>query len=299
MSLLSKLIFIVFYSNLYSSLSLLNKSQNYNNFFYNKDLSIIESYFDKMSIDTNFTSLGFSEDFFSQLKDLAIDFLLKTKAISLSYIFEPNFMKCINQIEVILKEDNLEDFIFVFESNGKYLNDLGNENYCITGKKTEYFLLQSYFNSTKNLTSNEDKSLLEFLDQNYFSFGFCFPKNCSDLIHQLLFEDKQFIDYIFWQFDVSNFSIHSHSEALKEFKKKFKNGYIIKYILYAIILIKSLIGLLRTIIIPKGYERCYLDKLEKEKKKRSINLISIDTKKEENEEKKKKEKEEENNEKKH
>jgi hypothetical protein len=64
-------------------------------------------------------------------------------------------------------------------------------------------------------------------------------------------------------------------------------------ILYSIILIKLLVGLLRSIIIPKGYERCYIDNLEKGKKKKSISLVSVDTRREENETNKKKEKEKE------
>ena len=293
MSFLSKLILIIFYSILFSTLSLLNESQNYNDFLYTKHSSVIESYFDKIITYKNFSSLGFSNNFFFNLLVLADEFLRKTKAIPIEYFRNRNFTNCFNQMLQMFSESDLSNFIFIFESNGKYLNDLGNENYCITRKDTEYYLLQSYFNSTQNLTSSEDISLLEFLDQNYFSFGFCFPNKCSNMTHQLLFEDKQFMDYIFWQFKVSNFSFHSHSETLNEFKNKFKSGKIIMRILYSIILIKLLVGLLRSIIIPKGYERCYIDNLEKEKKKKSISLVSVDTRREENETNKKKEKEKE------
>ena len=229
MSFLSKLILIIFYSNFSFSISLLNKTQNYDNFLLFNDPSFIESYFKRKNNDKIFSSLGWSKDFFNKLFDLLYDFWYNAKPIPMNYIFNHNFTKCYNQFYSLFTD--MKDFVLFFECNGKYLNDLGNENYCITNDNTEYYLLQSYFNSLQSLTSNEDKSLLKFLDQNYFSFGFCLPKDCHDMIHQLMFENKPLMDYIFWQLQVSNFSFHGHEETLNEFEKKYKNG-ILNFIFF-------------------------------------------------------------------
>ena len=85
------------------------------------------------------------------------------------------------------------------------MNDLGNEQYCLDNifinKKEDveedseennihgitYYLLLAYLENTDRLLNEEDKNLMEFLNQNYFYMGFCLPLNCTDIIKQLIY----------------------------------------------------------------------------------------------------------------
>ena len=177
-------------------------------------------------------------------------------------------------IFTIIKEPNT-----LIEGNGKYLNDLGNEYYCLSIEhfKTEYFLFQAHFEEDIKLTNDEDILLLKFLHQNFFSMGFCIPEICKNLVKEIE-NEKQFRDFINWKLNVNNMTVDTHKEKYEELRNKFKYKYgvIYKYFFYIIFLIKFLVGLLRTIIITKGDERYYIDDLEKVKKNKNISLVSID-----------------------
>ena len=283
MSFLFKLVLIISYTYFPSYLSFLNQSPNYDNFFSYNNSPLNESYlFDYLKIDELSYKLGFSKDFFANLVQFAFLFWAESKFIPSTYLFNKNVSECYNGLVVDTNNsENRDSFNELIEGNGKYLNDLGNEHFClsINNFKSEYFLFQAYFGNI-TLTNDEDKILLKFLAQNFFSMGFCLPEKCTKIINQLN-EEKELKDFIFWKLNVSNFTIYNHKKKYKELKSKYKYGHIYKYSFYFICLVKFIVGLLRTIIITKGYERYYIDDLEKEKKKKSISLVYIDSKKSE------------------
>ena len=67
----------------------------------------------------------------------------------------------------------------------------------------------------------------------------------------------------------------------EKYKEQYKYGKYIENGFVFIAIIKLFIGLLRTIIFTRGYERHYLDILEGKQKKYSISLVSMNSKKEE------------------
>ena len=284
MSFLFKLFLIISYTYLSSSISLLNQSPNYDNFFFYKNTSLIESYlYNYLHIDKILNKFGFSPGFIDKVLKYISDFWIETNIIPTSYIFNTNLTECILELKTI---DNLTS-AFCLESTGKHLNDLGNEHYCINKEtlntsqiSTDYFLIQSYFENGESLTNEEDKSFLEFHNQKYFTVGICMPRNCYNITNQLLKEEKTFLDFLYWKLNISNFTVNTHYKSLEEYQKKYQSGNIITIFLFIIILIKFLIGLLRTIIITKGYERYYIDKKEERKKKQTISLSVIDPKNE-------------------
>ena len=309
MSLFLKIFVIISYSWLSSSRLLLNQSPNYDNFFFCENSSLIESYLKNyLNIDVTLDNLGFSPNFKYDIATYFFKFWGETNFIPSSYLFNQNFSNCfidiINNLDI--KKENL--IRRLIESSGKYLNDLGNEPYCVDNENDinntndnndsknndnndrEYFLIQGYFESVNNLTNNEDIILLEFLNQNYFSMGFCLPKNCANLTEQIL-NEKTFLDFLFYNLKVSNLTIFKHNETLHNYQQKFNKIPIIESSLLAIFIIKFLIGLLRTIFLTKGYERYYIDKKEEQNNKPNISLISIDSNKEEKDSDKKEEEE--------
>ena len=284
MSFLLKLVLLISYSYFPSYLSFLNQSPNFDNFFLFNNSSLNESYiFNYLDIDKLSNKLGFSREFIENLVIFFFIFWGDTKFIPSTYLFNENVSEC---YKGLVEDTNETTFIELVEGNGKYLNDLGNEYYCLSLEDfnhSEYYLFQAHFEDLR-LTNDEDLLLLYFLNQSFFSMGFCLPEKCINIIEQLS-QEKELLDFIFWKLQVNNLTIYSHKKNYKEFKNKYKYGYIYAYFFYIISLIKFIVGFLRTIIITKGYERYYIDDLEKEEKKKSISLDNIEPKKEDSDEK--------------
>ena len=281
MSYLFKLFIVTSSLFLLSSKSSLNQSSNYNNILLKNNSSFIASSY--LNNTSNLKKkLGFRKDFLEKFIVAFSKFWSNTKFIPSSYIINKNLWECFNSITEIPINDPNNTILTFIESTGKYLNDLGNEYYCKSdSKKTkaEYYIFEAYFDNTTNLTNDEDKSLLEFLNQNYFSIGLCLPKKCSNISKELIMKEKQFKDFLFYYLHVSNFSVYEHSNMRDKYNEEYKYGIYIKIIFYSITILKLLIGLIRTIVLTKGYERFYLDELEKKEKKNSISLVSMDSKK--------------------
>ena len=281
MSYLFKLFIVTSSLFLLSSKSSLNQSSNYNNILLKNNSSFIASSY--LNNTSNLKKkLGFRKDFLEKFIVAFSKFWSNTKFIPSSYIINKNLWECFNSITDIPINDSYQYITMIIESTGKYLNDLGNEYYCkFDGKKldVEYYIFEAYFDNTTNLTNDEDKSLLEFLNQNYFSIGLCLPKKCSNISKELIMKEKQFKDFLLYHLHVSNFSVYEHSNMLDKYNDEYKYGIYIIIIFYSITILKLLIGLIRTIVLTKGYERFYLDELEKKEKKNSISLVSMDSKK--------------------
>ena len=282
-------------------LSLINQTPYYNNFFFYKNSSLIEYYLRKsinLNNENNLDYLGFSPDFFNKLISFISDFWIETGILPPSYIFNANLSKCVSTIVNVGNTPNL--FNVYVEGSGKQMNDLGNEQYCLDNifinKKEDveedsdennihgitYYLLLAYLENTDRLLNEEDKNLMEFLNQNYFYMGFCLPLNCTDIIKQLIYEEKYFIDYIYSNLSVSNFTITNHNISSKIYYNLYNTSITLKDFFIILFLIKLIVGFLRIIFITNGFERYYNDKSEKKKGKNNISLISIDGKKEDN-----------------
>ena len=267
---------------LLSSKSLLNQSSNYNNILPKNGTSFMASSILNDSSDEEKRRKYIIEKVIA----LISKFWSQTKIIPSSYILNKNLLECVNSISNISNEDFNKSYVMFIESSGKYLNDLGNEYYCKSegqDLKAEYYIFEAYFSNVTNLTNDEDKSLLVFLNQNYFSIGLCLPKKCSNIFNELIIQEKQLRDFLFHHLCVSNFSIYAHDDLQVKYNKEYKYGKYIKIIFYLIVILKFSIGFIRTIILTKGYERFYLDELEKKEKKNSISLVSMDSKKSEEE----------------
>ena len=264
-----------------SSTQYLNQSPNYDNLFLYDNFTPEESDLnDIQDMDIFPSNFRFSRKFIPKLIELAVQFLLNTSFISPLYVFDPKIQKCFKGLNY---SDN-ETFIRYTGCSGKYLNDLGNEQLCIDNRnknktnsnaseysKGEYFLVRGYFENTIRLTNDEDRNLLEFLNQNYFSVALCLPSACYEMIEQLMYHEKPLLDYIFENLNVSNLTYITHTEASNSNDEKYKNGSIFLIILYLITFIKFIVGLFRIIFLTKGYERYYVDKIDEEESKELIN----------------------------
>ena len=284
MSFLFKLTFFI--SFVYSILSLAlssineNQSPNYDNYFFDKDSSFLEYYLLK-KINSKYNS--FSPKFINNLIAFISEFWIETKFIPSSYIFNSNFSKCVDSLNLSYFFE-FTPFRVYFEGSGKHMNDLGNEQYCInsdensnnnsTNNKLNYYLVLAYLEHPNNLTNDEDKIIIDFLNQNYFYMGFCLPKDCKNIFYQLI-NDKYFLDFLYYKFAISNFTLTEYSSYSKIYKDEYSNSYLLKLFLLFIFLIKFIVGSIRLIRMTKGYERFYNDNLEKKRRSNNVSLISM------------------------
>ena len=282
MSFLFKINFLIsfIYSILSLELSSINENQspNYGNYFFNKDSTFLEYYL-KKTINSKY--IDFSPNFINNLFKYISEFWNETKFLPNSYILNSDFLTCINSINVP-KLFEMNSFPIYFEGSGKRMNDLGNEQYCInsneysnnnsTKNKLDYYLILAYLEHPGNLTNEEDKKIINFLNQNYFYMGFCLPKDCKNIFNQLI-NDKYFLDFLYYTFSISNFTLTEYDDYNKEYKDKYAHSYLLLVFLFLIFFIKFMVGSFRVIWMTKGYERFYNDILEKKRGNNSVSLI--------------------------
>ena len=155
--------------------------------------------------------------------------------------------------------------------SGKALNDFGNEFECDSTfqSKIEYLTLQFYLSDSSTLSSEESRSILDFLEQHYFYIGLCLPKKCKEAV-KFLESDNKTLAIIHEKGYLSNFKVYYKDDILKE---KIHPIYEIIVIFYfGINILKIAIGTVRVIYMNKGYIGYFTElELKKEKHIESIN----------------------------
>ncbi len=258
------------------SLSVLNEPQINNNYILDEDPSLLDFYSRNFFENSNEILLNYNEsDFKSEVIAFFASFWANSSIIPYKYIFDKDFIDCFLKINSL----NSFEFRFFAEGTAKHMNDLGNEFFCRNklADNATYYLLQAYLEDLNKLTNYEDGPLLHFLNQNFFYVGICLPNNCSNIVYKFIDKEKSLLDYLYWQMNISNFTITNCNEISKGIDKD-KSWFNLVNIIYIIIGIKIIFGLFRIIKITGGYERYYLDNLEEQKKKNNISLILIDSK---------------------
>ena len=273
-------IIALFLSFIHSILSLPslneNQSPNYDNYFFYKDSSFLEYNLMK-TINSDYND--FSPSFITNLLNYVFYFWNETKFLPSKYMYNSNFTKCLLSFHFEHLFNNTE-FRTYFEGSGKHMNDLGNEQYCIVRSnikgqnKLEYYLVLAYLEHPEKLSNDEDKNIIYFLNQNYFYIGFCLPFDCKNIFQQLI-NDKYFLDFLYYSFAISNFTLTEYDDYSKHYENQYQNSKFLKLFLLLIFLFKFVIGSIRVIWMTKGYERYYNDILEKKRGNASISLISM------------------------
>ena len=184
---------------------------------------------------------------------------------------------CINATFNILLSDANTVFQ-LFQYNGKEIGDLGNEIECKNShNKPEFFYLMflfKYQNYDKILDEN-NKIVIDFLNQTYHPIGICFFKECKKMVEKLI-HDEHFLLFIKNQFNVYEPEIIvSENEKENIVGKYLFNGSLI------FLFLKIFIGVIKFYVYPKGYAYSY-NKIKGKKIKfnhiinESINEVSDD-----------------------
>ena len=171
--------------------------------------------------------------------------ILQEKIISISNIL--NSEKCINQILDLPKDDFIN---FTFHNTGKTISDIGNERECLNNDTFSYFQVRFYLKDLTKLSNIEDEPVMDFLEQNFFYVGFCFLAICNNTFINIVNHDKLFRKYINEELKIDQIFIH----FFKKDSDKNNLFTLLPECFGIFILIKIIIGIVRLIIYPDGYE---------------------------------------------
>ena len=185
-------------------------------------------------------------------------------------IFKKYYNECNNVIDTMNPKNNsrktVSKFPFLLEHVGLTLNDLPDEIECksLTDNDTTYYVIVTV--RVDNFYNNDDILLLKFLDLNTFSVGGCATKECEKPLFDLVKIFEGFNNQ-----NISNKQRNEKPDAIRykedeHYKKKYKTFFIVFVIFIIYAIIKLIVGAIRFIYIPKGYD-IYVKKLSFEQKK--------------------------------
>ena len=168
-------------------------------------------------------------------------------------------LECLNSIINI----SGKEFTRSFDNTGTSLNDIGNENECIENELT-YFQIRFYLENFTNLSNEEDIPVLNFLEQHFFYLGFCFKQNCTNFFKNIVDKDPNYRNYLYKKVKITqsylfylNKDENGYIDVNGENKSEKRFFFSISTFFYIYVTIKFVIGIIRLIIYPDGYEAEY------------------------------------------
>ena len=193
-------------------------------------------------------------------------------------IYTENFTKCLYEgiLEHLDGGDMIETCMI---ASGKTLNDFGNEFECDSTFQSEsqYITLHFSFIDFSTISSEENRNILDFLENYHTYVGFCIPKKCVNAVKELL-QSEPLLNKIRELGNITDFKVN----VIKEEIKKAENTHSIYLYILGFYLFfntaKVIIGIIRVVWMNKGYKQFYVSKICKTKRG-TIASIADDTKK--------------------
>ena len=180
--------------------------------------------------------------------------------------------QCQKDLENALDKEIMEKdkkYPWLMDSLGKGINDLGDEIECRNSLiDTVFVIAKLQKEAVYSLFYYNDTTLMRYLEISNFATGMCLIKCCKEIIET---EVAIWFDKII---NATNNNIEikgNHSityEESEDNNKKFKYALFLMFLIY--IVIKLSFGLLRLILVPKGYDKYATDYLEKQGKLENI-----------------------------
>ena len=193
-------------------------------------------------------------------------------------IFKELENKCYLEVDKLLNESNQYEknktYPWLIDYFGKGMNDIGDEAECLYSIKenTTFFMLNFYDLNLNNILET-DQPLKNFLNLRNFSFGFCIVYDCRETFPKYARILAEFINYInnndepdknlltYFESnkkDNSSNNMYNCDNLETSVSKKF-----FIFIIIALIVLKLIGGLIRIIIIPKGYDKYVAERMNK------------------------------------
>ena len=191
--------------------------------------------------------------------------------------FESLYPNCSKSTDEMFPNSKFTLSKFPFLQNiGKGFNDLGDEIECREALNNGTYIIVDI--KTSYMTNKYEKRLIEFLNINHYTLGACITEECKEpflnLINTLVnFQDKA-MDYD--NLNITNGTNSTNASILFEEKEDIsdKNStFIIISLLTFYVIFKIIIGIIRLIYIPKGYEK-YVSKIIRKNEERTSSTDS-------------------------
>ena len=203
--------------------------------------------YDDISEDTSYRSTNVPTVLFELFDSFA--FFLYTQ--NLTYLLDNEEVEtCFfdGMLENIRKQSLIDIYI---DGSGKSLNDFGNEYVCdYKVRRNVSYLTLHYHAAAKYSTFLGEKE--EFFGQDYFYIGLCLPKKCMNATKLLIQEPR--ILKICQEVGLSNFKLYVNEDVVKESNNLNKFYSVLIYVYICFNLFKIILGILRVILLNKGYK---------------------------------------------
>ena len=178
----------------------------------------------------------------------------------ISDIFKVVDKDCFEEIQNMISElynkivENKRMYPWILDSMGKGLNDLGDERECRKSLLNTTYILAKL--NKFEYIYDSDINLAEFLEIKNFTFGMCIMKKCEKSYKKYFKRFLEFINIVAdnktnYNYDLNNIVDYFETETSEESNYKIA----ILYIFACYVFIKVIVGLLRLLFIPKGYDK--------------------------------------------
>ena len=180
-------------------------------------------------------------------------------------IIKPEYYPCYSELFNFFGENTSLDYKTIypqlFDNNGKGLDDLGKEIECLnTNLYAQYYFIHVETNETIVKTDN---GITDYLNRKYVSLGFCLPKQCNNLVNNILNKMSGT--------KVSIFNNHTINSINFYMKKDIEINILFDCLFWffvGLLAIKTIFGLIAKLKYRNGYEYHGIT-LYKEKESRS------------------------------
>ena len=203
--------------------------------------------YDDISEDTSYRSTNVPTVLFELFDSFA--FFLYTQ--NLTYLLDNEEVEtCFfdGMLENIRKQSLIDIYI---DGSGKSLNDFGNEYVCDYNVRRNVSYLTLHFHvAAEYSTFLGEKE--EFFGQDYFYIGLCLPRKCMNTT-KLLIQEPGILN-ICQEVGLSNFKLYVNEDVVKESNNLNKFYSVLIYVYICFNLFKIILGILRVILLNKGYK---------------------------------------------
>ena len=204
--------------------------------------------------------------------------------LSIFKTLEPNcYADISNTLEERKKFEIQKSYPWITDTMGKGINDIGDEIECLNSLKNTTFFMVNFYRLNLSLVLNNDRDLMSFLEIYNFTLGFCIFYQCREAFRRYVNIIAEFVNYLASKNIIretnKSYDLVDYIESNRINRNTSENIFIVEpnkfkigllNFFLGILLIKFFFGLLRIILVPKGYDK-YAAEKKKELTKEEIN----------------------------
>ena len=173
-----------------------------------------------------------------------------------------------------VKYEKDKKYPWLIDSMGKGINDIGDETECLYSLQNTTFILVNFYKLDLYSLLENDQKLLDFLDIKNYTLGTCIMYKCREAYRRYLKLFAEFINFLATNktsnddlcefFENNKINRTDKDNSFNTFRLDSMNWKIATFaIIFPYFIIKILCALIRTIALPKGYDKYIAEKLNK------------------------------------